>query len=206
MPPLCAITETRRPPRGFNGTSDSGPGLTAGLNVGQSACGRLANPSEFGPITAMPYCLHPSTGLARLFSEPRTENDRGADTRFTAAAQFLDDERRGNDQHGEVDRARHIANRRIGFEALHLGVGAAHRMDAAGIGMRAQDLEDAPAQALTQWRGADHRDAARRKQLGDVRQFSHALAHRSPSPRAMMPRRTSVVPPWMVSFGAIVVA
>ena len=27
--------------------------------------------------------------------------------------------------------------------------------------------------------------------------------HRNPSPRAMMPRRISRVPPWMVSLGAI---
>src|ERR1700738_347032 len=32
------------------------------------------------------------------------------------------------------------------------------------------------------------------------------LSHRSPSPRAMIPRSTSVVPPWSVSLGAIVVA
>ena len=33
-----------------------------------------------------------------------------------------------------------------------------------------------------------------------------ALSHLNPSPRAMMPRRISVVPPWMVSLGAIMVA
>src|SRR5437588_7359947 len=32
------------------------------------------------------------------------------------------------------------------------------------------------------------------------------LIQRKPKPRAMMPRSTSVVPPWMVSLGAIKVA
>src|SRR4051794_15532216 len=36
-----------------------------------------------------------------------------------------------------------------------------------------------------------------------VESDSFCLDQRSPSPRAMMPRRTSVVPPWIVSFGAI---
>jgi hypothetical protein len=30
-----------------------------------------------------------------------------------------------------------------------------------------------------------------------------ALFYRSPNPRAMMPRKTSRVPPWIVNFGAI---
>jgi hypothetical protein len=33
-----------------------------------------------------------------------------------------------------------------------------------------------------------------------------ALSQRSPRPRAMMPRKTSRVPPWMVNLGAIRVA
>jgi hypothetical protein len=33
-----------------------------------------------------------------------------------------------------------------------------------------------------------------------------AVSQRRPSPRAMMPRSTSLVPPWMVSLGAMSVA
>ena len=42
----------------------------------------------------------------------------------------------------------------------------------------------------------------------DFGQSSFAMSgiQRRPSPRAMMPRSTSVVPPWMVSLGAIMVA
>ena len=47
-----------------------------------------------------------------------------------------------------------------------------------------------------------------RPPLGSLFPFVQARSsdQRSPSPRAMMPRRISVVPPWMVSLGAISVA
>jgi hypothetical protein len=38
------------------------------------------------------------------------------------------------------------------------------------------------------------------------RKQTKSFSYLSPSPRAMMPRRISVVPPWMVSLGAIMVA
>ena len=32
------------------------------------------------------------------------------------------------------------------------------------------------------------------------------MLYRKPNPRAMMPRSTSVVPPWIVSLGAVLIA
>ena len=51
--------------------------------------------------------------------------------------------------------------------------------------------------------GADHGDRFRPQHFCEV---GHRRVYRKPSPRAMMPRRISVVPPWMVSLGATVVA
>src|SRR4029077_9126625 len=75
---------------------------------------------------------------------------------------------------------------------------------------RIRDLVDQGDVEEVEWRpsGLDPADMVMSLAAG-VRVCRHersSLNYRNPSPRAMMPRNTSVVPPWMVNFGAVLIA
>ncbi len=67
---------------------------------------------------------------------------------------------------------------------------------ACGLGVDASAGAVATGQSIFHWR-----------RIARLLRLESGIApYRSPSPLAMIPRRISVVPPWMVSFGAISVA
>ena len=107
-------------------------------------------------------------GLARLLGKAGAQHDDGADARLTAAAQLVDDELGWNDEHREIDRPRHGADGRVRLQALHFTIAAAHRIDRAGIGVRGEDFEDAPAQALPLGGSANNSNIPRREKLCDI--------------------------------------
>jgi hypothetical protein len=117
-----------------------------------------------------------------------------------------------DDENREINRSRQVGHGTEGRETLDLGFTAADRIDRPGERMAFHDLEDAPAQTIRIGRGTDHGHRAWPQQFSDIwhglvsRERSRRGGQRKPRPRAMMPRRTSVVPPWMVSLGAIVIS
>ena len=88
----------------------------------------------------------------------------------------------------------------IGLAPLHLGRAAAHRIDRARVRVAEHHFQDAAAQPVVSDEAPT--TATVFGQSSFAMSGTGAPVHRSPRPRAMMPRRISVVPPWMVSLGA----
>src|SRR5208282_3860017 len=180
-------------------------GAKRGGDIGEALGIGAADRHVVTPRGGGDLALQASTGLTRLLGEAGAENDRGFDTGKAATLDLRRHIICGHDQNRQIDGLRQGSHRRIGFQALDFGRAATHRIDFAGKRMTANDLKNPTAQAARVRGGADHRYRLGPQQFLDIRHAPFA-SHRRPSPRAMMPRRISVVPPWMVSLGATMVA
>ena len=215
MPPLCettAIPRARLP----SGRSPFSTCTTAGLNVAASGIRLLRNPSALGPRTAMSNSRAMSAitrwraapASPPLLAESGADDDRGLHPRLPARAQDSGDVlgRDGDDR--EVHRSRQRLHRGVAGDAGDLLVAAAHGVERSVEPVQGHRLHDSAADEGLVGGRADECDGARTEQGIEVGHGSGVAAsgHRSPSPRATMPRRISRVPPWMVSLGAMRVA
>ena len=142
--------------------------------------------------------------LARLFREARADDDGRANALLAACFQRLSHEGGRDGDDGEVGRCRQVGDAWVAREPVDLRMSAADWENRPRETVLPDRRQHPPPDDARIGGGPDEGDRPGREQRVEV---GHPrAAYRSPRPRAMMPRRISRVPPWMVSLGAIMVA
>ncbi len=101
--------------------------------------------------------------LAALLGKARADDDRGAHAPLAAFLERRRDIGRRHHDDSEIGRLRQFGDGRIASQPEHFGMAARHRVDAARVAVRDQELGGPAAQGVRIARRADDRDTVRRE-------------------------------------------
>ncbi len=107
--------------------------------------------------------------LAALLGEAGADYDRGAHALFAALLERRRHKGRRHHDNGEIGRLRQFGDARIASEPEDFGLAARHRVDAARVAVRDQELGRPAAQGVGIARRPDDRDAVGREKRTKVR-------------------------------------
>ncbi len=176
-PEGSALGRERDPPRGRIGGREGGVELDAGLGVDDAQAVGTDEPHAVA-LNALAQRRLARGPLGAGLLEAGADHHHRLDAVAPAGLDDREHVRRRDDDHGEIHRAGHVGDGRIGLDRLdHLGLGV-HREDRAVESPAQQVVEDLGADRAAGARGADHRHRARPQDGFDgaapARRFGHA--------------------------------